>query len=157
TGQFRVEDFIERQQSGSSVTASSAQTGAVWNRLFERDRDTAGDLRFFKKGVRRTHHNIVFAFRHRRIIAPKRDFLVAGALLDLDLVTKRNRRDERLDFVKAIAATAENSQRKIDLRGSDDLHNLQFALSFRAKSRNLLFVVEILRFLDFARPDKRCL
>jgi hypothetical protein len=33
--------------------------------------------------------------------------------------------------VKAIAATAENSQRKIDLRGRDDLHKLQFALSFR--------------------------
>jgi hypothetical protein len=39
--------------------------------------------------------------------------------------------------VKAIAPAAENSKRKIDLRGSDDLHNLQFALSFRAKSRNL--------------------
>ena len=65
--------------------------------------------------------------------------------------TKRNRRDERLDFVKAIAATAENSQRKIDLRGSEDLHNLQFALSFRAKSRNLLLLVERLRCLDFAR------
>ena len=46
----------------------------------------------------------------------------AGALLELDLVTKRNRRDERFDFVKAIATTAENFQRKIDLRGSDDLH-----------------------------------
>jgi hypothetical protein len=59
--------------------------------------------------------------------------------------------------VKAIATTAENSQRKIDLRGSDDLHNLQFALSFRAKSRNLLLVVEILGGPDFARPDKACL
>ena len=80
--------------------------------------------------------------------------LFAGALLDLDLVTKRNRRDERLDFVKAIAAPAENSQRKIDLRWSHDLHNLQFALSFRAKSRNLLLLVARLRFLDFADHDK---
>ena len=38
-----------------------------------------------------------------------------------------------------IAPTAENSQRKIDLRWSHDLHYLQFALSFRAKSRNLLY------------------
>ena len=112
------------------------------------------DLRFFEKNVRRTHHNIVFALRYRRIIAAKRDFVFAGALLDLDLVTKRNRRDERLDFVKAIAATAENSQRKIDLRWSHDLHNLQFALSFRAKSRNLLLLVARLRCLDFADHDK---
>ena len=94
----------------------------MWNSFFERDGNRAGDLRFFEKDVRRTHHDIVFAFRQRRIIAAKRDLLFAGALLDLDLVTKRNRRDERLDFVKAIAAAAENSQRKIDLRWSDDLH-----------------------------------
>ena len=125
--------------------------------FFEHDRNTTRDLRFFEKNVRCTHHNIVFAFRHRRIIAPKRDSLFAGALLDLDLVTKRDRREEGLDFVKAIAATAENSQPKIDLRGSDHLHNLQFALSFRAKSRNLLLMVEILRCLDFARNDKRCI
>jgi hypothetical protein len=56
--------------------------------------------------------------------------------------------------VKAIAATAENSQRKIDLRGSDDLHNFQFALSFRAKSRNLLLLVARPRCLDFADHDK---
>jgi hypothetical protein len=94
----------------------------VWNLLFELDRDTAGDVRFFEKHVRRTHHNIVFAFWHRRIIAPECDLLFTGALLDLDLVTDRNRRDERLDFVKAITATAKNPQPKIDLRGSDDLH-----------------------------------
>jgi hypothetical protein len=55
--------------------------------------------------------------------------------------------------VKAIAATAENSERKIDLRGGDDLHNLQFALSFRAKSRNLLLLIEKLSCRDFARHD----
>ena len=73
-----------------------------------------------------SHANAIFSF--------------SGAPFNLDLVKNRNRRDERLDFVKAIAATAKNSQRKIDLRGSDDLHNLQFALSFRAKSRNLLLL-----------------
>src|SRR6266480_1154081 len=52
---------------------------------------------------------------------------IEAPLLDFDLVTKRNRRDERLDFVKVIAAPAEDSQRKINLRGSHDLHNLQFA------------------------------
>ena len=56
----------------------------------------------------------------------------AGALLDLELVEERNRRDECLNFMKAIAAATENSQRKVDLRGSKDLHNLQFALSFQA-------------------------
>jgi hypothetical protein len=56
--------------------------------------------------------------------------------------------------MKPIAAAAEDSQRKIDLRGSDDLHNLQFALSFRAKSRNLLLLVARLRCLDFADHDK---
>src|SRR5690349_13849058 len=94
----------------------------MWNSLFKLDRNTAGNLRFFEKNLCRAHHKIVFTFRHRRIIAPKRDVLFAGALFDLDLVTKRNRRDERLDLVKAIAATAENPERKIDLRRSDDLH-----------------------------------
>jgi hypothetical protein len=56
--------------------------------------------------------------------------------------------------MKAIATPAENSQRKIDFRGSDDLHNLQFALSFRAKSRNLLLLVARLKCLDFADHDK---
>jgi hypothetical protein len=56
--------------------------------------------------------------------------------------------------MKPIAAAAENSQRKIDLRGSDDLHNLQFALSFRAKSRNLLLLVARLRCLEIADHDK---
>src|SRR5262245_17561245 len=109
----------------------------MWNSLCQPDRNTACDLRFFEKQVRCTHHNISFARRHRRIIASKGDLLFAGALLDLNLVAKRNRRDEGLNFVEAIAATAENSERKIDLRRSEDLHNLQFALSFRAKSRNL--------------------
>ena len=126
----------------------------MWNRLFERDRNPVGDLNLLEKNLRRTHHNIVFALRHRRIIAAKRDFVFARALLDLDFVTKRNRRDERLDFVKAIAAPTENFQRKIDLRWSHDLHNLQFALSFRAKSRNLLLLVARLRCLDFADHDK---
>jgi hypothetical protein len=136
TGQIRLEQLIERQQSGSCVAASATKTGAMWNSLFEFDRNTAANVRFFEKNVRRAHHNIVFSLRYRRIIASKRDLLFAGALLDLDLVTKRNRRDKRLDFVKAIAATAENPKRKINFRGSEDLHNLQFALSFRAKSRN---------------------
>ena len=141
---------------GPEQARGTAQTGAVGNCLFERDRDTTGDLRFFEKGVRRTHHNIVFAFRHRRIIAPKRDFLFARALLDLDLVAKRNRRHKCLDFVKAVAAMAQNSKREIDLRRSEDLHKLQFALSFRAKSRNLLLLVDLLRCPAFARNDNRC-
>ena len=56
--------------------------------------------------------------------------------------------------MKTIAAATDDSERKIDLRGSDDLHNLQFALSFRAKSRNLLLLVQTQRCLDFAEYDK---
>jgi orotidine-5'-phosphate decarboxylase len=131
----------------------------VWNFLFELDRNTVGDLRFLEKDVRCTHHNIVLPFRHRRIIAPKRDLLFAGPLLDFNLVAKRNRRDQSLDLVKAIAAKADDPQRKIDLCGSENLHNVQFALSFRAKSRNLLPEMtnvrdKIIVALDLATKEK---
>ena len=137
TRQIRFEQFIERQQSGSGVAAPSAETRAVRN--------------FFLSSIERplvifVSSKKTFAARTAKLSSP---FGTEGSsqrnaipcfpgLLDIDLIAKRNRRDERLDFVKAIAAPAKNFQRKIDLRGSENLHNLQFVLSFRAKSRNLL-------------------
>ena len=70
-------------------------------------------------------------------------------LLDPDLVSNGNWRNERLDFMEAIVAPAQDLQGQIDLRGGENLHSLQFALSFRAKSRNLLPLVgNIERCLD---------
>ncbi len=71
-------------------------------------------------------------------------------LLDVDLVVERNRRDERLDFVKTIRAFPEDPQREINLRRSENLH-LHNSLSFRAKSRNLSFVAAVQ--LNRSEPD----
>jgi len=62
--------------------------------------------------------------------APKTRFLVCRKRCSI-LISSQSEigANERLDFVKTIAATAENSQRKIDLSGAIDLHHLQFALS----------------------------
>src|SRR2546423_270341 len=69
------------------------------------------------------------------------DPLSQASFIDSDLVVERNRRDERIEVVETIVPPAENFQRKIDLRRSEGLHSsLQFVLSFRAKSRNLLSV-----------------
>jgi hypothetical protein len=65
----------------------------------------------------------------------------AVALVEGNFVAKGYRRDERLDFVEAVLASTQNLQRKINLRRRENLHSLQFVLSFRAKSRNLLPLV----------------
>ena len=55
-------------------------------------------------------------------------------LVDLNLIVERNRRDHRLDFVKAVLASTQNLQRKIDLRRREDLHSLQFVRQNRKRT-----------------------
>ena len=127
------------------------------NFLFELDRNRRVDLSCFKERLRCADDQIVIALRDCQIVAAKLDSLFRS-FIDSDRVVERNRHDERVELVETIVPSAENFQRKIDLRGSEDLHSsLQFVLSFRAKSRNLLSVdrnIDPAAAGDFARHDK---
>ena len=82
----------------------------MWDLFFEFDQDSTLDFRFFEKRSRPAHCEIVIALRDRWIIAPKFDPVFAAAPLDLDFVVKRNRRNERFNLMKLVAARAQNFQ-----------------------------------------------
>ena len=78
------------------------------NLLFQLDRNTAVDVCFLEKQGRRADGEVFIPFRHRRIITLKLDCFFSAARFNLNLVAQRNRRDERLDLMKAVAAPAQN-------------------------------------------------
>src|SRR5437660_2778698 len=127
----------------------------MWNFLFELDRNRGVDLRRGKESFRRANGEILVALRHGWVIAAKLDSLFGIALVDPNLVVKRNRRDERLDFVEAIVAASQNFQTKIDLRRCENLHRHNFSVIPSEVEQSLTVQRVNERYLDFARHGKK--
>src|SRR5205085_12318930 len=100
--------FIQREQSRGRVAAAAAESGAVRNIFSQTNRHSAAHFRLLEKQFCGAHHEIVIAGWKIDIVT--REIDPAILFLDVDLVVKRNRRDERLDLVKAIGAALENSE-----------------------------------------------
>src|SRR6266498_4366047 len=125
------------------------------NLLFELYRNCGLDVCRGKESFRRANSEIVVSLWHRWVIAAKLDSLLGIALVDPNLVVKRNRCDKRLDFVKAIAAAAQNFQVKIDLRRCENLHRHNFSVIPSEVEESLTVQGVNERCLDFARHDKK--
>ncbi len=108
TRKIRFEKFIESDQGRCRVAAPAAEPGAVRNFLLQFDQNAAMRFRAVEKKFRRAHHEIVVARWKIDIVTTEID--PAILFFDVDLVVKRNGRDESFDFVKAVVTAIENSQ-----------------------------------------------
>src|SRR2546430_436178 len=124
--------WMEVERVRGSASAPAARPGAVGFFFFELDGNRRFQLRCDKKTFRSPNDEIVVAHRDGWIVAPKFDSTFV--LLDLHFVAKRDWNDKRLDFMKVITAAAQDFQRQIDLRGSENLHSLQFVRQNRKRT-----------------------
>src|ERR1700745_1018572 len=97
---------MEREQRRASVAAAPTQSRAVGNFLVQDNRNAAFCLGSLKKGFGGADDKIFIAVRNRGIIALEID--PAGVFVDLEFVAERDRRNERLNFMKSIFPPAQD-------------------------------------------------
>src|SRR5438309_1016634 len=90
----------------------------------EFDHHPAANFCSLKKSLRGAHDQIFVAARDRWVVT--REIDPPRLPVDVDLIVERNWSDQRLNFMKAVAATAEDLQREIDLCWSENLHCAHF-------------------------------
>src|SRR5436853_4539352 len=119
-GQIGLKKLIQPAQRCCRVTAATTKSSSMRNFLLKLDREAAFDFRILKEELCRANDQIVVAGGKRGIVAAEIDPTIL--VFDLDLVVKRNRRDQRLDFMEAVLSLSKNAQGEINLGRGENFH-----------------------------------